>query len=421
MKKFVLCHEMTMMPGTFLTRVAVLFFLFAFDGDQEINKTSMEEKQQSSSGITLFLCGDVMTGRGIDQVLPHPVNPRIYESYVRDARDYVRLAESANGPIDQPVSWSYIWGDALEVWQEMHPDFKIINLETSITDHEEPWPGKGINYRMHPGNIKVLTTAGIDFCSLANNHILDWEQEGLLETLKTLKEAGITFAGAGRDLEEARAPALLETGSGRVLVFAYGMITSGVQQEWAATPGRPGVNLLPSLDDESVDMIREQVQSVRRPGDIVVFTVHWGGNWGYDIPVRQRDFAYRLIDRAGVDIVHGHSSHHPRGIEVYHDKLIIYGAGDFINDYEGISGYEQYRDDLTLMYFPVIDPSDGTLTSMKMVPMQIRNFRLNHVSASDARWLLQVLNREGKKPGTRFMLNRDLSINLSISHSLRRD
>jgi len=139
----------------------------------------------------------------------------------------------------------------------------------------------------------------------------------------------------------------------------------------------------------------------------VIFSVHWGSNWGYDIPGDQRSFAHALIDNAGVDIIHGHSSHHPRGIELYKDKLIIYGAGDFINDYEGISGYEQYRDDLTLMYFPMIDPSGGTLISMILVPMQIRKFRLNHVSVADARWLLDMLNREGRKLGTSAVLTED--------------
>ena len=75
----------------------------------------------------------------------------------------------------------------------------------------------------------------------------------------------------------------------------------------------------------------------------MVASVHWGSNWGYDIPREQTVFAHRLIDEAGVDIIHGHSSHHVRAIEVYKDRLILYGCGDFLNDYEGISGYEEFR------------------------------------------------------------------------------
>ncbi len=83
--------------------------------------------------IKIFLCGDVMTGRGIDQILPHPSNPVIYEPYVRDARRYVELAEMANGEISRPVSFSHIWGAALHELKRVSPDLRIINLETSIT------------------------------------------------------------------------------------------------------------------------------------------------------------------------------------------------------------------------------------------------------------------------------------------------
>ena len=80
----------------------------------------------------------------------------------------------------------------------------------------------------------------------------------------------------------------------------------------------------------------------------MIFSVHWGSNWGYDVPEEQIDFARALIDSGAVDIVHGHSSHHVRPLEIYKGKLIVYGAGDFLNDYEGIEGNESYRDDLAL-------------------------------------------------------------------------
>src|SRR5680860_938222 len=117
-------------------------------------------KQDTSSidhSLSIFLCGDVMTGRGIDQILPYSVKPKLYEPYVKDARDYLYLAELKNGRFKYPVSFSNIWGDALEVWKKMSPSIKIVNLETSLTVHNSPWPGKGINYRMHPKNAKVLT------------------------------------------------------------------------------------------------------------------------------------------------------------------------------------------------------------------------------------------------------------------------
>jgi poly-gamma-glutamate synthesis protein (capsule biosynthesis protein) len=79
---------------------------------------------------TLFLCGDVMTGRGIDQILPRPGDPAIREPYMDSALGYVQLAEEANGPIPRPVDASYIWGDALAEFQRVKPQARIINLET---------------------------------------------------------------------------------------------------------------------------------------------------------------------------------------------------------------------------------------------------------------------------------------------------
>ena len=175
----------------------------------------------SAHVIRLFLTGDVMTGRGIDQVLPNPVDPRIYEPYVKSAAEYVELAERLNGPISKPVDFAYIWGDALRELERAGPDVRIINLETSVTVSEDHSP-KGINYRMHPKNVPCLQAAGIDVCLLANNHVLDWGPSGLIETLETLRAVDLKTAGAGRDAREALAPAVVEiSGKGRVIVLAY--------------------------------------------------------------------------------------------------------------------------------------------------------------------------------------------------------
>ncbi|KAF0220757.1 MAG: putative enzyme of poly-gamma-glutamate biosynthesis [Geobacteraceae bacterium] len=358
--------------------------------------------------ITIFMCGDVMTGRGIDQILPHPSVPHIYEPFVRDARVYVDLAEDAHGPIRKPADFSYIWGDALATLDREAPDARIINLETSVTRSEDYWRGKGINYRMHPENIPAITKAKIDVCALANNHVLDWGYAGLAETLQTLHNAGLKGAGAGRDIREAEAPALLEVkGKGRVLVFSFGAESSGIPESWAAAEKRPGVNLLHDLSEMTVHTIKAKIRKVKRQGDIVIASVHWGGNWGFDIPREQTEFARKLIDEAGIDVIHGHSSHHVKGIEVYRDKPIIYGCGDFINDYEGISGYEWYRGDLGLMYFVRMDPTIGKLAGLRMIPTQVKRFRVTRAAKTDAIWLRDTLNREGKQFGTRVELDED--------------
>lgn len=358
--------------------------------------------------VTLFLCGDVMTGRGIDQILPHPGKPHLYESYVRSALGYVELAEGATGAIARPANFAYVWGDALAAFAHERPAARIVNLETAVTASEKAWPGKEIHYRMHPANAPCLTAAGLDCCVLANNHMLDWGRSGLAETLATLRQAGLRTAGAGCDQLEAAAPASIALeGAGRVLVFAYGMESSGVPPEWAATKNRSGVNLLRDLTAHSVALVARQVSAHKRSGDIVVLSIHWGGNWGYEICADERRFAQRLIASAGVDVVHGHSAHHVKGIEVYHDRPILYGCGDFLNDYEGIGGYEAYRPDLALMYFPTLDAASGRLLRFAMTPTQTRHFRVNRAPEEGVRWLSERLNREGKKLGTRVELQPD--------------
>ncbi len=355
----------------------------------------------SHENIRLFLCGDVMTGRGIDQILPHPSHPRIHEGYLKSAGDYVEIAEQANGPIPRPVSFDYIWGDVLTEFQQLNPDLRIINLETAVTTSDAYWPGKGINYRMHPKNMPCLTAARIDACVLANNHVLDWGYDGLLETLKSLEAAGIRSAGAGRESVQAEAPAIFDLpGKGRLLLFAFAHRSSGVPGKWQAEPRQPGVALLEALSEDEAARMAYRISVAKRPGDLVMVSIHWGGNWGYQIPSEQRQFAHWLIDRAGVDIVHGHSSHHPKAIEIYRERPIFYGCGDFLNDYEGISGYETFRDDLTLMYFVTMEPRSGRLLSLTMTPLQIRQFRLHYPTEQDQNWLQQTMDRECAPLGT---------------------
>jgi len=164
---------------------------------------------------------------------------------------------------------------------------------------------------------------------------------------------------------------------------------------------RPGVSLLEDFSEKTINLIGEKVKKLKKKGDVLVISIHWGKNWGYGVPAEQREFAQRLIDEAGVDIIHGHSSHHVKGIEVYRGKLIIYGCGDFMNDYEGIVGHKEFRPDLTLMYFVSMDPSSGKLTSLRMTPMQIKYFRLNYALREGELWMAETLSREGKEFGTR--------------------
>ena len=355
---------------------------------------------QDEASVTLFLAGDVMTGRGIDQIMTRPSGPELHEPYVTDAREYVRLAEQTAGPVPRSVASDYIWGDALAEWERMAPAARLVNLETSITRSDQHEP-KGINYRMHPDNVGCLRAAGFDICILANNHVLDYGPAGLIETLETLRKADIRAVGAGHNRDEATSPVVHALPGGQhLIVGACAHESSGVPDHWAALAEEPGVNLVPDLSDETAAEAAARVVRHKLPGDVAVLSIHWGGNWGYDVPRQHVNFAHRLVE-GGIDIVYGHSSHHVRPIEIYRDRLILYGCGEFIDDYEGITGHERYRGDLVLMFFPSVSQQTGRLLTLEMTPLQIRHMRLTRASQADVQWICETVNTIGRDFGTR--------------------
>jgi poly-gamma-glutamate capsule biosynthesis protein CapA/YwtB (metallophosphatase superfamily) len=154
------------------------------------------------------------------------------------------------------------------------------------------------------------------------------------------------------------------------------------------------------LSKRTATEIADRALALNRAGDVAVASLHWGSNYGYDIDSSQRHFAHQLID-AGIDVVYGHSSHHPRPIEVYRGKLILYGCGDLVNDYEGIGGYQAYRGELRLMYFASVDPASGRLIVLNMVPMREVRMRLQRGACVDVEWMRSTLGDTSRLFGTR--------------------
>ena len=260
---------------------------------------------------------------------------------------------------------------------------------------------------MDPAYTGCLAAARPDACVLANNHVLDFGRAGLTGTLDALAGAGLQAVGAGRDGAAARRPAVIGLpGGGRVLVFACGTASAGIPPDWAAGPGRPGRDYLARPPATAAAALPARIQAARRPGARVVVSLHWGTNWGYEVAGDQVAFARRLAG-GGADVVFGHSSHHPRPIEVHNGRLILYGCGDFIDDYEGISGYQEYRDDLRLMYFATLTAGTGTLTRLEIVPLQARKMRLWRAGRADTQWLADLLTRISRRFGARVSLAAD--------------
>jgi len=188
-------------------------------------------------------------------------------------------------------------------------------------------------------------------------------------------------------------------GGRRVLFSAWALASSGVPEDWAATATRSGVALLPDLSEDSAAEVARAIAAVRAPGDLVVVSLHWGGNWGLHVPSAHRAFAHRLIDLGVADVVHGHSSHHPLPIEIYRGRAILYGCGDLLNDYEGIGGHGSLRCDCACLYLLTLAAS-GALQALEIFSLQLCRFQLQDADATARAWLADIFRQEGKRLGT---------------------
>lgn len=222
---------------------------------------------------------------------------------------------------------AFPWGDTLPLLGQA--DVRIGNLECVLSDDGTPWPAKVFHFRSDSKNVQSLKAADFTAVSLANNHVLDFGEGALLDTLSTLDRNRILHAGAGADTDAARRPAIWQH-DGTTLGF---LAVTDNEPGWAAGPEVPGVHYLPAdiADARAVDLVR-QVRQVRSRVDLLIVSAHWGPNWGFEVPPEHRGLAHALID-AGADVVFGHSPHIVRGVEVYRNRPILYSAGDFVDDY----------------------------------------------------------------------------------------
>ena len=218
---------------------------------------------------------------------------------------------------------------SFSIWGDLHPflretDVNIVNLETALTQSEKIVP-KTFNFKADPSRDASLLNGTIHAVNLANNHILDFSEEGLIETIHTLDKANILHVGAGITSKEAMSPAIFEKKGIR-----FGLLgCTDNEPSWKAAPHQAGTNYLTIGD---IGKISEQIISVRKKVDLLILSIHWGPNMRKRPLAEHRSFAHELID-LGVDILHGHSAHLFQGIEMYRDKAIFFDTGDFVDDY----------------------------------------------------------------------------------------
>ncbi len=318
--------------------------------------------------VTVALVGDVMLGRGVNEAL-------------REARP------------EQP------WGDALPVLEET--DLRVVNLECAVTEHRRQWTRtpKVFHFRADPPSIEVLRAARIDACSLANNHTLDFEERGLLDTLAHLGTAGIRYAGAGRNREEAERPALLASGGERVALVAF----TDNEPPFAAGPDKPGTNYLPvSLEPEVLRRVEAAVAAARQAGaETVVFSNHWGPNMVERPSDLFRRFARAVVDR-GADVYYGHSAHVFQGVEIYHGKPILYDTGDFIDDY---AVDPRLRNDRSFLFRVCVE--GGEFRRLELFPVALPYARVELARGDEREAILDRMENLSAALGTSFARRED--------------
>lgn len=293
---------------------------------------------------TLALLGDVMLGRKVDELLPQ-----------------------------QAPRW--FWGSTLPVLRSA--DAVIANLECAITEHTRRWEKtrKVFHFRARPRAVEVLREAGVRCVSLANNHTLDFQEQGLLDTLGHLDSAGIRRAGAGRTLSEARMPAVLEAGGLKVGVI--GMTDN--EPAFAAAEDRPGTNHVRTEPTPAARApVEAAVQAARRQGaQLIVLSVHWGPNMVPRPPAGFRSFAREATQR-GVDVIHGHSAHVFQGVEVCHRRPVLYDSGDFIDDY---AVDPEMRNDWSFVF--LVEVQRNSVQGVRMLPVRLRFGRVGLAEGED--------------------------------------
>lgn len=294
--------------------------------------------------ITLAFIGDVMLGRGVNKEIP------------------IRTPES-------------FWGNTLPVLRSA--DAVIANLECAITGHNIRWSKtpKVFYFRADPPAVDVLRAANVQCVSLANNHTLDYEEEGLLNTLDYLDAAGIRHIGAGRNLAEAEAPVVIDVAGLKVGIAAF----TDNEPPFAAATDRPGTNYMDIIPDpQTLSRVERAVEQVRKNGaELVVLSLHWGPNMVLRPPVVFRAFAAAAMD-LGVDLIYGHSAHIFQGVQLYDKRLIMYDTGDFIDDY---AIDQELRNDWSFIFLLEAD-SEG-LRKLRMVPVRLRYARVDLATGAE--------------------------------------
>lgn len=277
----------------------------------EIKKSEKgAEVKTKSEPLRIVAVGDIMLGRGVGMRLE------------KQNKGYTYPFERVSGILKK--------GDVI-----------FGNLEAPITDRTHCLDTK---YKFVLRNkvkaFEGLKYAGFNLLSLANNHILDYYAEGLNDTIDMLEEHGISYSGAGKNLDEARKPAVVEKKGVKIGMLSYTDMAKLMYK------GNPPISFAACIDSGGVapmeyDYIREDIKKIRDNVDILIVSLHWGVEESFDVLPEQVEFAHNLLDQ-GADIILGHHPHQFQGIEIYNGKPVFYSLGNFIFDQNDPENQESF-------------------------------------------------------------------------------
>jgi poly-gamma-glutamate capsule biosynthesis protein CapA/YwtB (metallophosphatase superfamily) len=366
--------------------------------------------------MQILFAGDVMLGRLVNEVLAN-------------------------------AQFTYVWGDTIDIIKRA--DFSLINLECPVSSKGKEWNKtfKVFHFRANLDAIQVLNSASIDYVSLANNHILDYDIEALLDTLDILDKNNISHSGAGRNLKEAMKPAIIEkklklkpsnnhdsyynvhneevNNNGSKNTIRIGLISlTDNEPEWEAKYDQAGINYIPTTLDPDIYYYRLQnyIENAKKQSDLVIVSSHVGPHFRETPSMKYVNFAHKIID-LGADIYWGHSNHMPQGIELYkhndNNKIILYDCGDFIDDYAIDSNYRNDLSFIFLLHFLMDknhklsnnNSNNGNIllqnSMIELIPTKISNFMVNTIPVddNDADLIIKRMAKRCSSLGTKYFID----------------
>lgn len=265
-------------------------------------------------------------------------------------------------------------------------DIMCLNNEFTYSTGGTPLKGKAYTFRAHPSRVEILKEMGVDIVSLANNHAYDYGPQSLIDTMATLKEAGISYVGAGHNIDEAMEPAYFEV-DGKTIAYVAASRAEKNKMTPQATMDSPGI-----LRCYDTELFVETIKEAKKNADYVIAYVHWGTEYSYELEEVQLSTGREYLD-AGADIIIGAHPHILQGIEYYNGKPIVYSLGNYWFNNKDI--------DTILLNIHFYGDDTEEYIELEIIPAIQSNSRT------------QIVTEEAEKERI-FSLLEDISINIEI-------